>query len=169
MNDTLTKANLTDIPHVFNLYKRVIENMQKEGIDQWDRLYPNKKILLHDILYNEMYLFFENGMLVSAIVLNECQDEKYNEVNWKSNDGKIAVIHRLCVNPSMQHNGLGRKTTTLAEELLRKQGYNAIRLDTFSQNPHALKLYEGMGYNKVGEVTFRKGTFCCFEKPLILN
>lgn len=41
-----------------------------------------------------------------------------------------------------------------------------IRLDAFTGNPRALKLYDGLGYRRSGYVTFRKGLFVCFEKRL---
>jgi ribosomal protein S18 acetylase RimI-like enzyme len=53
-----------------------------------------------------------------------------------------------------------------AEDTLRSEGIEAVRLDAFSQNPAALRLYEKRGYEKVGEVTFRKGRFYLFEKKL---
>lgn len=45
-------------------------------------------------------------------------------------------------------------------------GIQAVRLDAFSLNPYALRLYERLGYRKTGEVTFRKGVFYLYEKEL---
>jgi ribosomal protein S18 acetylase RimI-like enzyme len=52
------------------------------------------------------------------------------------------------------------------EETLRARGVKAVRLDAFSLNPFALRLYERLGYEKTGEVTFRKGLFYLYEKDL---
>lgn len=54
----------------------------------------------------------------------------------------------------------------MIEDLLKKQRVQSIRLDAFSLNPYALKMYEALGYEKVGEINWRKGTFYLCEKKL---
>jgi RimJ/RimL family protein N-acetyltransferase len=41
-----------------------------------------------------------------------------------------------------------------------------MRLDAFSENPRALRVYDRDGYRRAGQVRLRKGTFICFEKAL---
>ena len=53
-----------------------------------------------------------------------------------------------------------------AEDRARELGYCAIRLDAFTKNPRALRLYQTLGYHDAGGVTLRKGPFRCFEKRL---
>jgi ribosomal protein S18 acetylase RimI-like enzyme len=43
---------------------------------------------------------------------------------------------------------------------------DTVRLDAFSHNPAALKLYRRLNYCEVGFVDFRKGRFILFEKKL---
>lgn len=52
------------------------------------------------------------------------------------------------------------------ENDLKRQGISAIRLDTFSGNPFALRLYAKMGYEMIGHVDWRKGRFLLMEKSL---
>ena len=104
--------------------------------------------------------------IVTCVVINEEQDEAYLSGSWHFREGKIAVIHRLCVHPEVQGEGNGKRMMQYAEELIHKQGYASIRLDTFTDNYIARKLYEQLGYSYVGEVTFRKGLFYLMEKEL---
>jgi ribosomal protein S18 acetylase RimI-like enzyme len=85
---------------------------------------------------------------------------------WSFKEGRFAVIHRLCVHPDFQGKGLAKKTMQLAQEMLKREGYGSIRLDTFSKNPIARRLYEHLGFSYVGEVNFRKGLFYLMEKAL---
>jgi predicted GNAT family acetyltransferase len=39
-------------------------------------------------------------------------------------------------------------------------------LDAFSLNPFALRLYEKIGYVRVGEANWRKGLFYLYEKKI---
>lgn len=50
------------------------------------------------------------------------------------------------------------------EEELNAIGIHSIRLDVFSQNPHALKLYDSMGYARTGYADWRMGRFYLMEK-----
>ena len=52
------------------------------------------------------------------------------------------------------------------EQSVLDRGLRAIRLDAFSLNPAALKLYESRGYERAGEIQFRKGLFYLYEKRL---
>src|SRR5216683_1705261 len=76
------------------------------------------------------------------------------------------VAHRLMVNPKQQGKRIGRDLMRFAENWARAKGYSAIRLDAFSANPRALRLYGGLGYRDSGGASFRKGPFRCFEKEL---
>ena len=68
------------------------------------------------------------------------------------------------MNPAFQNQGIAGWTLKHIEEQLTEWGIHAIRLDAFTENPYAIKLYEKMGYAKVGTVDFRKGRFYLMEK-----
>ncbi|WP_026692537.1 hypothetical protein [Peribacillus kribbensis] len=48
-------------------------------------------------------------------------------------------------------------------------GYTSIRLDSYTANPAAIKMYERTGYHVVGEIhySFRKFPYQFFEKILV--
>lgn len=162
----IRKAELMDIGKVIVIYKNAIKAMIDNNLDQWDDIYPAIKILEQDITANQMYVGIIDDKIVSAVVANTEFDEEYKNGRWKYDNVDFAVIHRLCVNPAYQNKKVGRNTMILTEELLKKEGVQSIRLDAFSLNPYALKLYESLGYQKVGEATWRKGLFYLFEKKL---
>jgi ribosomal protein S18 acetylase RimI-like enzyme len=87
-------------------------------------------------------------------------------VKWEINSGKQLVVHRLCIDPKYQGQGIARTLMDYAEQYGKEQGYGSIRLDAFVNNPRACRLYEGLGYKAVGTVEFRKGKFYCFEREL---
>ena len=99
-------------------------------------------------------------------VINKECDEEYSDGNWKYPDSSYSVIHRLCVNPKYQNQGIGKLTLQHIERQVKKQGSETIRLDVFSLNPYALKMYKKLGYSKTGEVHWRKGKFYLMEKKI---
>lgn len=165
MQDDFRLAREEDFLFIVSIFKRAIYNMNQHGIHQWDEIYPDDSILQSDLDKQEMYVLTFGKRIVSAVV-NEEQDPQYGAAYWNYSDGKIAVMHRLCVDPDHQHHGIGKETIRCAEIMLLDKGYSSIRLDAFSQNESALKMYKGLGYIQVGEVTFRKGLFYLFEKRL---
>jgi len=52
------------------------------------------------------------------------------------------------------------------EEQIKNMGYSSVRLDVFSKNPYAIRLYEKNGYKKRGYADWRKGRFFLMEKTL---
>lgn len=166
MEYSFRQATGQDLGEVVSLYKKAIALMNENKIYQWDEIYPNEEVLSEDIMKGELYLLIKNKKIISGVVMNEDQDEAYLPAQWKHREGKIAVIHRLCVHPEAQGEGNGKRTMQFIEGLILNSGYSSIRLDTFSDNYVARSLYKQLGYSYVGDVTFRKGLFFLMEKAL---
>lgn len=157
-------AEASELGEITELYYGSIRHLQELKIDQWDEIYPNEKVLAGDIMNREMYVLTDGSRILSCVVINEEQDEEYKTGDWKYREGRIAVIHRLCVRHDCQGLGLGRITMGFVERHIKAAGYCAIRLDAFSENYISRKLYEKLGYTYAGTVTFRKGLFYLMEK-----
>ena len=165
-NYTFRKANSKDLDSVFTIFQNAISNMISYGIDQWDQFYPDKETLFEDITKEQMTLILNKDAIVAVYVLNEKYDEEYTNGNWKYPNTHFCVIHRLCVNPEYQHKGIARLCIQHIEEECLKLGYEAIRMDSFTKNPFATKLYNNLNYTIVGQFEIRKGTFDLREKKL---
>ena len=160
-------ANQDDVGLVMQLVRDCIADMRQAGIDQWDDIYPGLATVLSDAREGTMYLAsLDAEHLVGALVINEYQNPEYDEVPWTTVGVRVAVVHRLMVDPRDQGRGIARELMRFAEERAGELGYGAIRLDAFSANPRALRLYQRLGYHDAGCVTFRKGIFRCFEKSI---
>ncbi len=164
MDALLRPALPEEYTTVLDIFSRAVVQMNHNGIYQWDEIYPDRDTLRADIERGEMYVYAAQQP-VACIVLNEEQDETYQAVNWQCG-GRCAVVHRLCVDPQYQNGGVARRMLEAAEELLKRREYTSIRLDAFSHNPFALRLYERSGYINRGEIALRKGRFFCYEKRL---
>jgi GNAT superfamily N-acetyltransferase len=160
-------ASEDDLNAVVLLLEACIAAMRRSGIDQWDELYPNHATLLTDIRARTMHLGFQDReTLVGALVLNEIQNAEWSAAQWMITGVPILVVHRLMVDPQHQGKGVARDLMRFSETWARTNGYGGIRLDAFSANPRALRLYRGLGYRDAGGASFRKGPFRCFEKQL---
>lgn len=153
-----------DLKEICELVQNAINKMIEHNILQWDELYPDEQILCQDIYKKQLCVGMIDGKIAVIYVLNqECEDE-YKNGRWKYEDKSYAIIHRLCVNPVFQNTGVARTTMLHIEREALEKGFQAIRLDVFSENPIALKLYNDLGYCEVGHADWRKGRFYLMEK-----
>ncbi|MBV7275885.1 GNAT family N-acetyltransferase [Clostridium sp. PL3] len=159
-------AEEKDLQEIFSIFSAAIEEMNKHNIPQWDEVYPDKYILQNDIKKKQLYIGKIDSEIVCVYVLNSDCDEQYINGNWEYPNAIYSVIHRMCVNPKFQNQGIGALTLNHIEEKLKSAGVETIRLDAFSLNPFALKMYYKQGYIKVGEANWRKGKFYLMEKKL---
>ena len=160
------RAGTDDLDALVALYGAAAQDMREKGIDQWDEYYPDREILAEDVESGDMTLGLLDGQLACAYVVNREYEPEYELGAWEHTEGDFCVLHRLCVNPEMQGRGLARQAMARMEKNARDQGFDSVRLDVFSQNLHAQRLYERLGYKRTGEVRFRKGIFYLLEKGL---
>ncbi len=161
------KAKEHELQEVVRVFKKAIEKMRGQNIFQWDERYPNEEVLRNDIAEEEIYVLSEDEVIKACVVLNEFQNEEYRNGEWQYSDGKIAVVHRLCIHPDYQGQGVGTTMMRSSEDYLRDQGYQIIRLDSFPANRAALSLYEKLGFTYAGQVTFDdRGYFKLMEKKI---
>jgi ribosomal protein S18 acetylase RimI-like enzyme len=159
-------ARSGDLPELLALYRAAIARMDEQNIPQWDEIYPSAEVLQADVSSGQMQVGHLNGKIAVAFLLEECSEEDYEDADWRYRDSRFIVLHRLCVHPAFQGQGVARRTMDFLEQAVLDRGLSAIRLDAFSLNPTALKLYESRGYEKAGEIQFRKGLFYLYEKRL---
>jgi ribosomal protein S18 acetylase RimI-like enzyme len=113
-----------------------------------------------------MYKIILDNNIIAVFVLNKECDEEYSNGLWEYKGDNFMVLHRLCVNTEYQNKGFGTRTMVCIEEYLKNAGIESIRLDTFSKNQAALRLYDKLGYKRTGEANWRKGLFYLLEKKL---
>lgn len=160
------QAVTDDLDAIEQLAQQAVEGMVSQGIDQWDELYPVREDFEQDIQSGQMTLGILGGEIAVIYTINrECEPE-YESAEWESPDKPYCILHRLCVKPIFQNQGIARQTMEHIEREAAAKGIQAIRLDVFSRNPHALKLYQNCGFKKVGTARWRKGVFYLMEKYL---
>ena len=162
----ISLADHNDLDAVTSIVKACITHMDSKGIRQWDTVYPNREVLEQDISRQSLFVIQDGDIIIGAMVLNEHQEPEYGDMSWEHPAESVLVVHRLCVYPNSQGQGVASRLMDFAEQHAESGGYEAIRLDAFTMNPAAVSLYERRGYRNAGTVMFRKGSFYCFEKKV---
>ena len=162
----LGPASREAVDEVLALATSCVEGMTSSGILQWDDLYPDRDSVESDISNAAALIARHRDEVVAYLALDSSQDPQYAQINWRFADAPVAVVHRLMVHPAWQGRGVGRWCMAIAEQRAMQLGYGTMRLEAFTDNPRAIRLYERCGYRATGVIHFRTGEFTCFEKRL---
>ena len=160
------KAVSNDLDHIMMLIKRAIAHMQELEIYQWDEIYPARADFEADLQKHTLYVGVVNEQIAAVFVLNETYDPEYMVAEWKYPDQPYIILHRLCVDPKFQHQGIGGQILQFVEKETKKMKKDAVRLDVFKYNPYAIRLYENCGFHMTGMAEWRMGPFYLMEKYL---
>ena len=163
MNIQLAQEN--DLSEILELLCLLLVNMQQNGFNYWNKNYPSEKIP-SDISQQCLYKVVVEEVILGIVSLNESQDKNYASLSWKYG-GNILAVHRLAVHPKAQRKGIGWKLMQFAEDFAQQNGYDAIRLDTYSQG-FMVDFYKKMNYQVVGNVILNPEVdfFVCLEKEI---
>lgn len=162
----IKRLTVSDTENALEIIKSVVSKMRAMGIDQWDEQYPTIDDIEKDFAQQHAYGFFYDYKLAGYVIFNQEYDVEYNDINWLNKDDDFLVMHRLSVHADFQGKGIARQLVKFGEELAEAYNLKSLRFDAFTKNSISNSLYEKMGYKNVGQVTFRKGLFNCYEKLL---
>ncbi len=169
VNIEYRKATLENLHEIMSLINSAIIDMNNAGIYQWDEIYPDENTIKQDIEMDDLYIGLIDRRIAVIFVVNSYCDEEYHNGDWLYPDRNYRVIHRLCVHPDFQNKGVGKITMEYIENKLSNENIKSIRLDSFTKNPYAIKLYKKLGYKTVGYADWRMGRFYLMEKCLTDN
>lgn len=92
-------------------------------------MYPDKYILQNDIIKKQLYIGKIESVIVCIYVLNGDCDEQYINGNWKYSNATYSVIHRMCVNPKFQNQGIG--ALTIAKDVCIPHHVDHVKLTSY--------------------------------------
>jgi len=162
----IRKAQINELKEIKLLTEACAQAMISKGIFQWNEKYPSLEKLQKDIEAEKLYVLKQDQIIVGIIVITEAMDEEYIPIEWLSKTSNNIYIHRLATHPDFWGQGYAQKLMEFAENYARKNQFESVRLDTFSQNSRNQKFYETRGYQRLGNIYFPKQSehpFYCYE------
>jgi ribosomal protein S18 acetylase RimI-like enzyme len=161
------RAGAADVDAAWGVVARARDALAAAGVAQWDEVYPTRADVAADAAAGTLFVARRAGRVVGAVAADARQDAAYAEVPWRGGEPAL-VVHRLCVDPDAQGQGVGSALMTHVEAHAARAGYASVRLDAYSANPVSVALYRRRGYHEAGQVRFprRALPFHCFERDV---
>ena len=116
----IRKGEISDVENIMEMYKSCVEGMIENGIDQWDKKYPNKEIILSDLKSQTYFVIEDKNIVLGGINIDKKQDRTYLAMPWKDTNESFLVVHRLAVKKDLWKQKIGLKLMEFAEELVKK-------------------------------------------------
>lgn len=150
----LRKANKNHLEQIMNVVHDAQENLNAAGIDQWKNGYPDRLNILSDIEQNSLYEIMFEKQIAGIIAIQYTPEPNYKTLSggkWLGNDN-YATIHRLAIDSSFAHQGLGRMALTSALSLIRERQITSVRVDTHRKNRRVQHLVTELDFKYRGVI-----------------
>ena len=106
------------------------------------------------------------GEVVGVIALATRPFRMWKRALWARPDEPALGVFDLAVHPHDWRQGVGRALMRFAERTARARGLGWVRLDAFADNPWSNAFYDGIGYDRRGEVSASGVPLVLYEKEI---
>ena len=131
----------------------------------WSDSYPGSNEIEYDLSRNALFCMREEGRIVAVISMDH--DEEVDALPCWSKDRQPSVeLSRLGVRKEYQNRGLAGELIINAMEAARESGMKSIRFLVAKANIKALKAYERLNCDVVGECFMFGSDYWCYEKEI---
>ncbi len=164
MEYNFRKANLAELPQIWDILQGAIRRRKEDGSNQWQDGYPNPEVIKQDIEKGVAFVLAEGETVIgyTAILINDEPEYANIEGKWLT-DSDFVVFHRVAISESHLGKGLARKMLEFIEAYAITNNIYSIKADTNFDNVAMMKIFEKMGYVYCGQVYFRGSPRKAFE------
>ena len=156
---TVRKTKKSDLEKIDEIYKSVLNSK----FCMWNENYPTMDDILFDHNHENLFIFEVKNEIIGAISV-----VKYSELDsfdvWNKEATPWVELSRLVIDKSKQNQGLARIFVEIIVEYLKENGIKSIRLSVAKDNIPALKIYNRVDFQIVGEFSEYEIDFYLCEK-----
>ena len=155
----LTKEYLQEI---LDLYEEI-----KNGCyTLWDKDYPSEELVCFDIERDGLWGVFQGGELIAVCYAGQRCEDGEEGFSWKKSFSKRGTFARIGVSPRYQNQGIGTFLVRFVLQVLKKQGFDGVRILVGTKNENAIKLYQKFGFENCGTAERYGHDYFLFELEL---
>ena len=162
---TFRHSTPEDIEEIMEIIERARAFLRSQGLDQWQKGYPDQQIFLSDTATGLGYVLEEEGRIAAVCALTFTEDPSYGNIyggQWLTeNKGgaapAYAAIHRMAVNAALRGEGYAGRLFEEAAALARERGMESIRIATHAGNLPMQRALEKSGFSRCGTIYLKGG------------
>ncbi len=157
-----TQASEKDKSKILALYR----SLAGTEFCAWTEDYPGEIDIEGDLSRDGLFcLKDEKGEIAGVISID--QDENVERLTcWSKELQPSAELSRIGVRVENQNQGIARKLLQHAMEELRRRGKRSVHLLVCKTNKKAIRSYEKLNFEVVGECQMFGEDWWCYEKVL---
>lgn len=157
----IMQASEEDTEEILQLYK---SQLGREFCP-WDEHYPGRDEIKYDLSRDSLFVMKQGGRIIAAITIDEDENVE-NLPCWSSERQPGAELSRLAVAVDCQNQGIARLMIIHAMGVLKERGCKSTHFLVNKYNVKALRSYEKLGLDRVGETFMYDQPFVCYEKEI---
>ena len=156
------KATKMDKGEILALYR----SLAGTEFCAWTENYPNEIEIEGDLSRDALFCLKDtDGRIVGVISIDD--DEEVEKLScWSESLKPAAELSRLGVRVESQNQGVARKLLQYGMEELKVQGYKAVHFLVCKTNKKAIRSYDKLNFDIVGECQLFGENWWCYEKAL---
>lgn len=158
---TIVQATVEDTKEILALYKMQIGR----EFCPWDDHYPTEYEIEYDLGREALFVMKDGTSIIAAISLDK--DDAVEALScWSKELAPGGELSRLAVHPDYQNQGIARKMLLHGMKVLADRGYKSVHFLVNKHNIKAIRSYDALTFNIVGECDLYDQPFLCYEKAL---
>lgn len=159
------QASNSELDKSWEIIREARQFLKDQGIDQWQKEYPNRDTIAEDVEKGSGYVLTEHDLILGYVCISFEWETAYETLRgaWKST-WPCAVVHRLAIAGGHKGKGLASLMFHHTEELCKARGIHSIKIDTDMENGIMKHLLEKNGYSYCGVITFDNSDKIAYEK-----
>lgn len=156
------KSTLEDMDAMMEIVDAGKALLRSQGIDQWQKGYPNRELLVQDVQDGIGYVVEEDGRVVAMCAVTFTDEASYHTLrdgSWLTPDDSVyATIHRGAVARDCQGRGLPAFLFSSVADMARARNVKSVRADTHMENLAMQKALAKSGFIRCGIITLLGGS-----------
>ena len=161
----LRNARIAEAADAMGLINQAKEHLKAQGIDQWQKGYPDLDCIREDLESQRGYFLVDGSDIIGYLCVDFAGEPAYTSLygTWKG-DGPYGAVHRLAICDAYRGRGIAVTAFELVEELCLQKSIHSIRVDTDENNQKMQHILKKNNFEYCGKIWFDNSEKIAFEK-----
>ncbi len=159
---TFERATHADQEEILTLYR----SLAGTEYCAWTQDYPGEPDIREDLSRNDLFCLRDTNKRIAGVISIDDDDEVEALPCWTKELQPSKELSRLGVHPEYQNQGIAGMLLQHAMDELRSRGIKSVHFLVCKTNQKAIRAYDKIGFDVVGECRMHDLPWWCYERQL---